>query len=140
VSGERREIARLGRALLSEAIRSGSTLLEIGLDRRGGFARAHHPEHPPFTRRLPAAVIAAVIGWVRGRVGGGDPFEEEGFYVAFQPDRAEVGRIWVTAESVAEDLLFLSLPKAAYGNRGEGACFHQAGEGDVFCLRCGAAL
>ena len=138
--GERKEIARLGRALLSEAVRSGSTLLEVGLDRHGGLARAYHPAHPPFTRRVPVTVALEVIGWLRGRLRSGEPFEGEGFYVAFRPDREEFGQFWVTAESVADDLVFLTLPEAAFGARKGSVCFHQAGEGDVFCLRCGAAL
>ena len=60
-------ISRLGRALLSEALRYGATELELGADTRGGFARTFHVGSPAITRRLSGALLAPLSTWFQRR-------------------------------------------------------------------------
>lgn len=131
-------IGRLGRALLSEALRYGATELELGVDARGGFARTFHVGSPAITRRLSGALLSPLSTWFQRRCrkeGGfivevGDPGESPARRRVDLLGADEKGvrvRFTVLAEAVAKPALNVGCP-------------HERSEGFVFCPHCGELL
>ena len=131
-------IGRLGRALLSEALRYGATELEFGVDSRGGFARTFHVGSPAITRRLSGALLAPLSTWFQRRCR-----KEGGFIV-------EIGNPGETPERRRVDLLaadekgvrvrFTVLAEATAKPALNVGCPHERSEGFVFCPHCGELL
>lgn len=137
VPGEE-SISRLGRALLSEALRYGATELELGADARGGFARTFHVGSPAITRRLSGALLAPLSAWFqrRCRKEGGFVVEIEGPDATTERRRLDL----LSADDKGVRVRFTALAGKSTRPALNVACTHAQTEGFVFCPHCGVVL
>ncbi len=152
-------IERLGLALIAETIRGGASGVEVGVDSKGGYAKAHLFGRPPLTRRMQADVAKLLLSWLRYRLRHGDPENRLRFYLqldssrmlvvekteagpegmrlefreekapAPEPQQEEESEPAPAPEAVAQPM---APPRPA--------CDHSQNTGDVFCPSCGEPI
>ena len=133
-------IGRLGRALLSEALRYGATELELGADSRGGFARTFHIGSPAITRRLSGALLAPLSTWFQRRC------RKEGGFVVEIADAEDTNTTQrrrldlLSADEKGVRVRFTALADKPTKPAVNISCAHPSTEGFVFCPHCGEAL
>ena len=130
-------IGRLGRALLSDALRYGATELELGLDARGGFARTFHIGSPAVTRRLSGALLSPLSTWFQRRC------RKEGGFIIEVGSNGETERRrldLLAADEKGVRVRFTVLAGAAAKPALNVGCPHERSEGFVFCPHCGELL
>jgi hypothetical protein len=131
-------IEKLGKALVTDALRIGATELVLGADGHGGFVRTFDTDGGVLTRRLSGALLAPLAIWFKERCS-----KDGGFVVAFTPPGEETQRRRVELLGVGpqEARLHLVPAQEAKGAELVGTCTHPGRrEGDIFCAQCGAAL
>lgn len=131
-------IEKLGKALVTDALRIGATELVLGADAHGGFVRTFDAAGAVLTRRLSGALLAPLAIWFKERCS-----KDGGFVVAFTPpdgntQRRRVELLGVGPQEARLHLLPVPLEKPP---EEIGACRHPGRrDGDVFCSQCGAVL
>jgi hypothetical protein len=131
-------IDKLGKALISDAIRFGATELVLGSDMQGGFVRTFDEGSAALTRRVSGALLAPLVTWFKeqcGRTGGFvvGSSKEDGTRVRRRVDLLGAG---------TQDARLRFVPVSGTSDEdGDVSCSHDnRREGDVFCSHCGAVL
>jgi hypothetical protein len=133
-------VDKLGRALVTEALRFSATEVTLGTDSRGSYVRSFDSDRPALTRRLSGALLGPLIQWFERlcRRPGGFIVE---FLIAGEPSQRR--RVDLIASS-PQEARFRLVPVEAAPTKSErltrADCPHPARPGDRFCPRCGAAL
>jgi hypothetical protein len=131
-------IEKLGKALVTDALRIGATELVLGADAHGGYVRTFDAVGAVLTRRLSGALLAPLAIWFKERCS-----KDGGFVVAFTlPDGAtQRRRVELLAVGPQEARLRLAPTSGEKPAEVIGGCTHpKRRQGDVFCSQCGAVL
>lgn len=109
-------VDKLGRAVVTEALRFSASEMTLGVDTRGGFVRTFHSDQPALTQRLSAALPGPLIRWFESRCRREGGFMVELLAPGEPPQRR---RIELLASSLEEARLrFVPVePAAAPGAR-----------------------
>ena len=136
--------ARLGRALLADALDEGAQAVEIGPDGHAAVVRSYAGGAVLSVRPLSRRVLEPLLAWLvaRGQARrpsdpGGILLERAGHRVRASVTVNNSGTGWLVLEPAV-----LPAPAAAPPPTPPGTeiCLHEAAEGDVFCPSCGVAL
>lgn len=124
-------VARLGRALLVEAVNHEALALELAGDAISAYAKTLHFKVPPMTRRFDPRLLPPLLDWFFARAG------LEGSFEILGRDGEAVTNVLVEKTPGGLTLHFrdAEAPVAA-----RGGCNHLASATDVFCPACGAAM
>lgn len=137
--------ARLGRALLADALDEGAQAVEIGPDGHAAVVRSYAGGAVLSVRPLSRKVLEPLLAWLVARSQAARPPEAGGILLerAGHRVRASVtvntsGTGWLVLEPVV--LTAPARPHAGGPPSGTEICLHEAAEGDVFCPSCGIPL
>ncbi|MHB8799833.1 MAG: GspE/PulE/PilB domain-containing protein [Thermoanaerobaculia bacterium] len=137
-SAETDPFGRLARALLVDALDEGAEAVEISADGRGAVVRSFAGGAVLSSRPIPAPVLGPLFAWLVERSRPAGPLDEGGLLLerAHRRVRAQVtstgdGTAWLVLKAEAA-------PRPAPAENE--ICLHEAADGDVFCLVCGAPV
>lgn len=126
-------VERLGKALLTEAVRHDALALELSEDTISAYSRTLHFKVPPMTRRFDARLLPPLCDWYFTRAG------LEGNFALSGREGMPLKRVVVEKTGPGLILHFRD-PEEGQGPAREAPCSHIAAPGDVFCPVCGAAV
>lgn len=142
---ERNAFERLGRAILTNAVRLDALELDLGTDAVSGFARTIHARLPPMTRRLDRMLMPQLLDWLRSKGRASGPFQASTFVVESRRLDGTLHRIEVELVVNTAEQLKLRFETDATWNPGAPLessedCPHPRAENDLFCSRCGKPI
>lgn len=137
--------ARLGRALLTDALDDGAQAVEIGPDGHAAVVRSYAGGAVLSIRPLSRKVLEPLLAWLLARSQPPRPSEPAGILLerAGRRVRASVtvnasGTGWLVLEPISPPAPAPGPPPTPPGTE---ICLHEAAAGDdVFCPACGAVL
>ena len=136
--------ARLGRALLTDAIDDGAQAVEIGPDGHAAVVRSYAGGAVLSVRPLSRKLLEPLLAWLLARCPPARPSEPAGLLLERAGRRV---RVSVTVNASGTGWLVLEPASSAAPVRAPfptppatEICLHEAEEGDVFCPRCGAPI
>lgn len=136
--------ARLGRALLADALDDGAQAVEIGPDGHSAVIRSYAGGAVLSIRPLSPKVLEPLLSWLVARSHPATPSDPGGILLerCGRRVRAAVtvnasGTGWLVLEPLAPSV---AAPAPDLAPEAREGCRHEGGEDDVFCPRCGLAL
>lgn len=137
--------ARLGRALLADALDEGAQAVEIGPDGHAAVVRSYAGGAVLSVRPLSRKVLEPLLAWLVARCQAARPTEGGGILLERAGNRVRAsvtintsGTGWLVLEPAV--LTDPARPQSAGPPSGTEICLHEAAEGDVFCPSCGIPL
>lgn len=136
--------ARLGRALLADAVDDGVQAVEIGPDGHAAVVRSYAGGAVLAVRPLSRKVLEPLLAWLVARSQPPHPSDPPGILIERAGRRVRVsvtvnasGTGWLVLEPIAPPAPSPAPPATPPGTE---ICLHEAAEGDVFCPSCGTPL